>query len=53
LVPLEVIEEECKKIKNWNLRENLLNQAIKILDQIDEDETIYAGTIYSIIARRK
>jgi len=50
---LEVIEEECKKIDDENLRKSLLHQAHKLLDQIGEDETIYAGTIYSIIARRK
>jgi len=50
---LEVIEEECKKINDENLRKSLLHQAHKLLDQIGEDETIYAGTIYSIIARRK
>lgn len=50
---LEVIEEECKKIDDENLRKSLLHQAYKLLDQIGEDETIYAGTIYSIIARRK
>ncbi len=49
---LEVIKEECKKINNKNLRENLLHQANKILNQISGDETIYAGTIYSLIARK-
>jgi ubiquinone/menaquinone biosynthesis C-methylase UbiE len=50
---LEVIEEECKKINNENLAENLLHQAIEILNQVGESETIYAGTIYSLIAKRK
>jgi len=49
---LEVIENECKKLRNENLRKNLLHQAKEILNQVDEDETVYAGTIYSIIARR-
>ncbi|RLC74575.1 MAG: hypothetical protein DRI61_16375, partial [Chloroflexi bacterium] len=49
---LEVIENECKKLGNENLRKNLLSQAIEILNQVDEDETIYAGSIYSITARR-
>ena len=49
---LEVIEEECKRIDDENLRKSLLHQAHKLLDQIGEDETIYAGTIYSIIARK-
>ena len=37
---LEVIEEECKKIDDENLRKSLLHQAHKLLDQIGEDETI-------------
>jgi len=49
---LEVIENECKKLRNENLRREMLSQATEILNQVDEDETIYAGTIYSIIARR-
>lgn len=49
---LEVIENGCKKLKNENLRKGLLYRAKEILDQIDEDEIIYAGTIYSIIARK-
>ena len=50
---LEEIEEGCKKIKDENLRKNLLSYANNLISQIDERETIYAGTIYSIIARKK
>ena len=50
---LEVIENECEKINDKNLRRSLVSLAVEILNQVDEGETVYAGTIYSIVARKK
>lgn len=50
---LEVIENECEKINGKNLRRSLVSLAVEILNQVDEGETVYAGTIYSIVARKK
>ncbi|PLV59912.1 class I SAM-dependent methyltransferase [Thermotoga sp. KOL6] len=49
---LEIIEEKCTKISNENLRKALLCEAFETFNQIDEEKVIYAGTIYSIKARK-
>jgi len=49
---LEVIEKICMKIKDEKLKKNLLHQAIEILNPVAEDKVIYAGTIYSVKARK-
>lgn len=48
----EVIKEECERLEDEGLRKSLLERAKVILDKVDDKEVIYAGSIYSIKARK-
>lgn len=50
---IDVIKEICIKINNEGTRKNFLQRALEIFNEVDEDEVIYAGSIYSIKIRRK
>lgn len=56
----ELLQEHIDDMKAWSARiddeearEGLLQQAVGILDQVGDAEVIYAGSIYSIKARRR
>lgn len=50
---LEVIKEGCGKLEDEGIRKSLLSRAKAILAQVGDKEVIYAGSIYSIKARKK
>lgn len=50
---LQVIEEGCVKLEDEGIRKSLLSRAKAILEQVGDKEVIYAGSIYSIKAKKE
>jgi len=50
---LDEIEEMCRRFRQRDIGERLLQRAVGIVNQIGDDEVIYAGTIYGIRMRKK
>jgi len=50
---LDEIEEMSKRLSQRAIGEPLSKRAVEILNQIGDDEVIYAGTIYGIHLRKK
>lgn len=50
---IDTIKEVCAGINDEGMRKGFLQQALEIFDQIRDDEVIYAGSVYSVKARRK
>ena len=50
---LDEIGEMCRRFRQRDIGKRLLQRAVGIVNQIGDDEIIYAGTIYGIRMRKK
>ncbi len=50
---LDEIEEMCRRFRQRDIGERLLQRAVGIVNQIGDDEIIYAGTVYGIRMQKK